>query len=123
MSLMMLSKVASWAGEAISTRAFWLVSALTSAFEDTGAMAVVLRINSPGGSALASDEIHRGVVRLADVYPVVVSMGRAAASGGYYMAAPADEIWAQPTTITGSRPESSSSQAASIPCGSGGPAR
>ena len=63
---------------------------------------VVLRINSPGGSALASDEIHRGVVRLTDVYPVVVSMGGAAASGGYYMAAPADEIWAQPTTITGS---------------------
>ena len=63
---------------------------------------VVLRINSPGGSALASDEIHRGVVRLADVYPVVVSMGGAAASGGYYMAAPADQIWAQPTTITGS---------------------
>ena len=63
---------------------------------------VVLRINSPGGSALASDEIHRGVVRLANVYPVVVSMGGAAASGGYYMAAPADEIWAQPTTITGS---------------------
>lgn len=63
---------------------------------------VVLRINSPGGSALASDEIHRGVVRLADAYPVVVSMGGAAASGGYYMAAPAEEIWAQPTTITGS---------------------
>ena len=63
---------------------------------------VVLRINSPGGSALASDEIHRGVVRLTDAYPVVVSMGGAAASGGYYMAAPADEIWAQPTTITGS---------------------
>ena len=63
---------------------------------------VVLRINSPGGSALASDEIHRGVVRLTDAFPVVVSMGGAAASGGYYMAAPADEIWAQPTTITGS---------------------
>ena len=63
---------------------------------------VVLRINSPGGSALASDEIHRGVVRLTDAYPVVVSMGGAAASGGYYMAAPADQIWAQPTTITGS---------------------
>lgn len=63
---------------------------------------VVLRINSPGGSALASDEIHRGVVRLTEAFPVVVSMGGAAASGGYYMAAPADEIWAQPTTITGS---------------------
>ena len=63
---------------------------------------VVLRINSPGGSALASDEIHRGVVRLTEAYPVVVSMGGAAASGGYYMAAPANEIWAQPTTITGS---------------------
>lgn len=63
---------------------------------------VVLRINSPGGSALASDEIHRGVARLTEAYPVVVSMGGAAASGGYYMAAPANEIWAQPTTITGS---------------------
>ena len=63
---------------------------------------VVLRINSPGGSALASDEIHRGVTRLAEAMPVVVSMGGAAASGGYYMAAPAREIWAQPTTITGS---------------------
>ncbi|MEY4478763.1 MAG: hypothetical protein RL276_1068 [Bacteroidota bacterium] len=63
---------------------------------------VVLRINSPGGSALASDEIHRGVTRLAEVMPVVVSMGGAAASGGYYMAAPAREIWAQPSTITGS---------------------
>ncbi|MEY4172104.1 MAG: hypothetical protein RL485_474 [Bacteroidota bacterium] len=63
---------------------------------------VVLRINSPGGSALASDEIHRGVTRLAEALPVVVSMGGAAASGGYYMAAPAREIWAQPTTITGS---------------------
>ncbi|MEY2650887.1 MAG: hypothetical protein RL608_1561, partial [Bacteroidota bacterium] len=63
---------------------------------------IVLRINSPGGSALASDEIHRGVTRLAEAMPVVVSMGGAAASGGYYMAAPAREIWAQPTTITGS---------------------
>ena len=63
---------------------------------------VVLRINSPGGSALASDEIHRGVIRLTEAFPVVVSMGGAAASGGYYMAAPANEIWAQPTTITGS---------------------
>ena len=63
---------------------------------------VVLRINSPGGSAMASDEIHRGVTRLAEAMPVVVSMGGAAASGGYYMAAPAREIWAQPTTITGS---------------------
>lgn len=63
---------------------------------------VVLRINSPGGSALASDEIHRGVTRLAKAMPVVVSMGGAAASGGYYMAAPAREIWAQPTTVTGS---------------------
>jgi len=70
--------------------------------ERSDVQGVVLRINSPGGSALASDEIHRGVVRLSEAFPVVVSMGGAAASGGYYMAAPAQEIWAQPTTITGS---------------------
>jgi len=79
-----------------------LVVIPVAALERSDVKGIVLRINSPGGSALASDEIHRGVVRLTDAFPVVVSMGGAAASGGYYMAAPADEIWAQPTTITGS---------------------
>ncbi len=65
--------------------------------------AVVLRIDSPGGSAFASDEIHRGIKRLkAAGKPVVVSMGGVAASGGYYVATGADAIWAEPSTITGS---------------------
>ncbi len=65
--------------------------------------AVVLRIDSPGGSVLASEQIYREVVALkASGKPVVVSMGNLAASGGYYIAAPADEIFASATTLTGS---------------------
>lgn len=64
--------------------------------------AVVLRINSPGGSALASDLIWHAVKRLASVKPVVVSMGDVAASGGYYIASPATRVYAQPMTLTGS---------------------
>ena len=64
--------------------------------------AVVLRVNSPGGSALAADVIWREVERLRAVKPVVVSMGPTAASGGYYIACPADAILAQELTVTGS---------------------
>jgi len=65
--------------------------------------AVVLRIDSPGGSAQASEMIRSEIVRLKQAgKPVVVSMGSLAASGGYWMAAPADQIWASPSTITGS---------------------
>lgn len=64
--------------------------------------AVVFRINSPGGSALASDEIWREVVLTQKEKKVIVSMGDVAASGGYYIAAPADRIFAESTTITGS---------------------
>ncbi len=63
---------------------------------------VVFRINSPGGSALASDEIWREVKLTNKVKPVIVSMGDVAASGGYYIAAPASTIFAEPNTITGS---------------------
>ena len=63
---------------------------------------VVFRINSPGGSALASDEIWREVKLTNDLKKVIVSMGDVAASGGYYIAAPAFKIFAQPNTITGS---------------------
>ena len=63
---------------------------------------VVFRINSPGGSALASDEIWREVKITNKVKKVVVSMGDVAASGGYYIAAPASAIFAEPNTITGS---------------------
>lgn len=64
--------------------------------------AVVLRVNSPGGSALASDVIWREVMLTKKVKPVVVSMGDVAASGGYYISCGADRIFAQPNTITGS---------------------
>jgi protease-4 len=65
--------------------------------------AVVLRVDSPGGSVTASEQIYRAVQALRKTgKPVVVSMANYAASGGYYISAPADEIWAHPATITGS---------------------
>jgi len=70
---------------------------------DEDIKALVLRIDSPGGSVLASEKIYREVLAFKETgRPVVVSMGDLAASGGYYIAAPADEIWASPATITGS---------------------
>lgn len=69
---------------------------------DEKVKAVVLRINSPGGSSLASDIIWREVMLTKKVKPVIVSMGNVAASGGYYIACAADSIFAQPNTITGS---------------------
>lgn len=62
--------------------------------------AIVLRINSPGGAAVTADEIYRAIKRIDK--PVVVSMGNVAASGGYYIACAADEIVANPATLTGS---------------------
>jgi protease IV len=80
-----------------------VAAALRAAAADEGARAVVLRVNSPGGSYTASDVIWREVVRLrAAGKPVVVSMGDVAASGGYFISAPADVIVTQPGTITGS---------------------
>ena len=76
--------------------------AIRSARRDSSVKAIVLRVNSPGGSALASDVIWREVVLAKKEKPVVVSMGDVAASGGYYISAAADEIYALPTTITGS---------------------
>ncbi|MDX9751406.1 MAG: signal peptide peptidase SppA, partial [Flavobacteriales bacterium] len=75
---------------------------IREAREDSTIKAVVLRVNSPGGSGLASEIVHRELVLAKAVKPVVVSMGNVAASGGYYIAAPADRIYASPTTITGS---------------------
>ena len=69
---------------------------------DDDIKAVVLRVNSPGGSALASDVIWREVVLLQQTKPVVVSMGCYAASGGYYISVPADYIFADRLTLTGS---------------------
>ncbi len=75
---------------------------IRKAREEKSVKAVVFRVNSPGGSALASDEIWREVQLTNKKKPVIVSMGDVAASGGYYVAAPASIIFAEPTTITGS---------------------
>ena len=70
--------------------------------DDDNVKAVVLRVNSPGGSAYASEQIWNEVVKLKEKKPVIVSMGDYAASGGYYISCAADTIIAQPTTLTGS---------------------
>lgn len=75
---------------------------LKDAREDDKVKAVVIRINSPGGNALASELIWREIELTKKVKPVIVSMGDLAASGGYYIACNADKIIAEPTTITGS---------------------
>ena len=76
---------------------------LRSARQDNKIKAVVLRVDSPGGSVTASEQIYREVQALRKAgKPVVVSMANYAASGGYYISAPADEIIASPATITGS---------------------
>ncbi|HQN94231.1 MAG TPA: signal peptide peptidase SppA, partial [Prolixibacteraceae bacterium] len=75
---------------------------IREARQDSSIKAIVLRVNSPGGSALASELIWREVKLAADQKPTVVSMGNLAASGGYYIACAADSIVANPTTLTGS---------------------
>jgi protease IV len=80
-----------------------ILGALAAARGDPSVGAVVLRVNSPGGSAFASDRIAREVARLREARkPVIVSMGDTAASGGYYVAAPGDTIFASPSVVTGS---------------------
>ena len=76
--------------------------ALEQVRRDRSIHGVVLRIDSPGGWALAGEEIHREVVRLAETKPLVVSMANVAASGGYYIATPARRIYVDPAGITGS---------------------
>jgi len=80
-----------------------LATLIDGAANNSAIDAVVLRIDSPGGSATASETIHRALLRLKKAgKPLVVSMGGVAASGGYWIATAADEIWAQPATLTGS---------------------
>ncbi|NNE76622.1 MAG: signal peptide peptidase SppA [Pricia sp.] len=76
--------------------------AIIKASDDDDVKAIVLRVNSPGGSALTSDIIWREIELAKKKKPVVVSMGNVAASGGYYIAVAADKIFAEPTTVTGS---------------------
>ncbi|MBI5014288.1 MAG: signal peptide peptidase SppA [Deltaproteobacteria bacterium] len=78
------------------------VDALRDLRKDEGIKAVVVRVESPGGLVAPSQEIHDELARTAAVKPVVVSMGVVAASGGYYLAAPATRIVADPGTATGS---------------------
>ena len=79
-----------------------VISDLRKLREDETIKAVVLRVNSPGGSAYGSEQIWREVVLLKGEKPVIVSMGDYAASGGYYISCAADSIVADPTTLTGS---------------------
>lgn len=76
--------------------------ALIKARDDKSVKAIVVRVNSPGGSALVSDIIWRQIELAKMKKPVVVSMGNMATSGGYYIASGADRIFAEPTTVTGS---------------------
>jgi protease IV len=85
-----------------SSGAQTIVGALEAARLDPRIRAVVLRVDSPGGDAVASDLIARAVKLLDKQKPVIASFGDVAASGGYYVAAPARVIYAEPTTLTGS---------------------
>lgn len=76
--------------------------AIVQAKNDAAIKAIVIRVNSPGGSALSSDLIWNEIEKAKQVKPVIVSMGDVAASGGYYISAGADRIFAEPSTITGS---------------------
>lgn len=80
-----------------------VIDDLRKAHKESGVKAIVVRVNSPGGSAAASQEIYQEIVRLKKKgTPVVVSMADVAASGGYYVSAPADRIFADNGTLTGS---------------------
>jgi len=79
-----------------------IINALRKARESANTKAIVLRVNSPGGSALTSELIWREIELTKKQIPVVVSMGNVAASGGYYISCNANKIIAEPTTITGS---------------------
>ena len=79
-----------------------IVKAINKANKDSTIKAIVLRVNSPGGSALASDVIWRSIEKTKVNKTVIVSMGDLAASGGYYISCGADRIFAEPNTITGS---------------------
>src|SRR3546814_12217086 len=79
-----------------------VADALSAAIDDPEVAAIVFRIDSPGGSYVGSDTIWREVQRASDLgKPVIVSMGHLAASGGYFVAAAADRLVAQPGTLTG----------------------
>jgi len=79
-----------------------VLKSLERAYEDKSVKAVILRINSPGGTVAMSQEIYDSILKLREKMPVVVSMADVAASGGYYIASAAHRIYANPGTLTGS---------------------
>ena len=79
-----------------------IVEAINKSKDDSSIKGIVIRVNSPGGSALASDVIWRSIELAKKSKPVVVSMGDVAASGGYYISCGADRIFAEENTVTGS---------------------
>ena len=80
-----------------------VINELTKYRKDSSVKSVILRVDSPGGAVAPSQEIYEEVEKLRKEKPVVVSMGSVAASGGYYIAAPATKIFANPGTVTGDR--------------------
>ena len=89
-------------GDDLTVGSVNISEAIRQARENDKVKAIVLRVNSPGGSALASEVIRREVKLAAAEKPVIVSMGDVAASGGYWISASATKILADPTTLTGS---------------------
>jgi protease-4 len=89
-------------GGELSVGAETVVLALERAQRDPSVAAIVVRVDSGGGEVLASDLMYRAVLEAKKHKPVIASMGDVAASGGYYAAMGADEVWASPTTLTGS---------------------
>ncbi|WP_047155081.1 signal peptide peptidase SppA, partial [Aneurinibacillus tyrosinisolvens] len=96
-----ISEEASWNG---SFDFNGLLSQLNQAKDDDAVKAIVLRVNSPGGAVVPTDELHQKIMQIRNEThkPVVVSMGSYAASGGYYISTAADKIYANPSTLTGS---------------------
>ncbi|MFO0593830.1 MAG: signal peptide peptidase SppA [Myxococcaceae bacterium] len=87
-------------GETAGAESF--ISSINAAADDSSVVAIVVRVDSGGGDALASDLMYRAVLEAKKKKPVIASMGDVAASGGYYVAMGAQEIYASPTTLTGS---------------------
>lgn len=85
-------------GDSVAAYSQEVIDQLKKANEDTNVKAVILFVDSPGGSVFASDEIHLQIKAMEK--PIIAAMGSLAASGGYYVSAPTDEIWASPHTLT-----------------------
>ncbi len=97
-----IGSIKSGKGDDLTIGSDRIAGAIHNARKDSTVKAIVMRVNSPGGSALASDVIWREIVLAKKEKPVVVSFGDVAASGGYYISTHADKIFASPITITGS---------------------